>query len=242
MTCFSPGTIRAGWRDIPRFFAVVCLIVATLGSSASAQTAAADEPWLEDLALHLNQHFLPEGQLTLEWARARPAEAGVPAELTVLSFPSQLAPQLLLRVRAITPAGTNEHTLVLRAQLWRDGWAAREPSTRGEPLSPVMLEPLRFDTLRDREAVAAAEDLDLIYSRNVVAGRLLTWRDVMRRPLVRRGQLIEVAASDGALTVTLRAIALADAGRGEVVRVRNPDSRREFTAQVVDDARASVRF
>ena len=62
------------------------------------------------------------------------------------------------------------------------------------------------------------------------------------RPLVRRGQPVDVVASDGALTVSLRAVALHDAARGESVRVRNPDSKREFVAVVTADSRASVRF
>jgi flagellar basal body P-ring formation protein FlgA len=211
--------------------------------AATAQPAGrAEDAWLEDLAYQLTQHFLPDGQLTLEWTRARPIEAGEATDLTILSYPSSLAPQLIVRVRATGAKGATEHSLVLRAQLWRDGWSVREPSNRGEPVSVSMLDPLRFDALREREAVVGLEDLDVVFSRNVPNGRLLTWRDVSRRPLVRRGQMIEVAASEGSLTVTLRAVALADAARGEVVRVRNPDSRREFSAQVVADGRAQVRF
>lgn len=226
----------------PLFLAGILFLLAFASASRAQAPASDEEPWLDALTFQLTDHFLPEGQLTLEWARPRPAEAGAPADLTIINFPSALSPQLLLRVRAQTATGPAEHTLVVRAQLWRDGWALREPANRGEAVSRQSLETQRFDGLRERDAVVAADDVDLIYARNVPTGRLLTWRDVARRPLVRRGQLIEVAASEGPLTVTLRAIALADAGRGEVVRVRNPDSRKEFSAQVVAEARALVRF
>jgi flagellar basal body P-ring formation protein FlgA len=230
-----------------RLLATFALCLLTSGALARAQVPTStsgshEEPWLDALTFQLADHFMPEGQLVLEWARPRPPEAAVPADLAILSFPSALSPQLLLRVRAQTPNGSVEHTVVVRAQLWREGWSAREPANRGEAVARTSLEAQRFDALRDRDAVAASDDLDLVYSRNIATGRLITWRDVMRRPLVRRGQLIEVAATEGPLTVTLRAIALADAGRGEVVRVRNPDSRREFSAQVVAEARALVRF
>lgn len=65
---------------------------------------------------------------------------------------------------------------------------------------------------------------------------------MVRRPLVRRGQSVEVLATDGNLIITLRALALQDAARGEPVRVRNPDSKKEFIALVVAESRASVRF
>jgi flagellar basal body P-ring formation protein FlgA len=241
MTRTQSGT--TGGRGVSPLIVAALVAFLTFASGSRAQTSASiDEPWLEALTFQLSDHFLPEGQLTLEWARPRPAEAALPAELSIVNFPSTLSPQLLLRVRTATATGPAEHTLVIRAQLWRDGWAAREPANRGEAVIRQSLETQRFDALRDRDAVAAAEDLDLIYARNIPNGRLLTWRDVARRPLVRRGQLIEVAATDGPLTVTLRAVALADAGRGEVVRVRNPDSRKEFSAQVVAEARALVRF
>jgi flagella basal body P-ring formation protein FlgA len=70
----------------------------------------------------------------------------------------------------------------------------------------------------------------------------VAWRDVVRRPLVRRGQDMEVVATSGALTVTLNGIALNDAASGESVRVRNPDSKKEFVAQVVSESRATIRF
>lgn len=225
-----------------RFVLVLATLLFASGARAQEQSAPFAEPWLSELAAQLSAHFLPEGELTLEWARPRPASAAVPMELEILNFPASLAPQLVLHVRAAGEHGTEKHNLIVRAQLWRDGYIMREPAVRNEPVLTSALETVRYDALRDRDVVGASDDLDLIYTRSVPSGRLLTWRDVGRRPLVRRGQLIEVAASDGALVVTLRGIALADAGRGEIVRVRNPDSRKEFSAQVVAEARALVSF
>jgi flagella basal body P-ring formation protein FlgA len=98
--------------------------------------------------------------------------------------------------------------------------------------------------LRDREALSTSilQPGDWMFQRSVPAGRLLSWRDVARRALVRKGDVIEVAAVDGSLQVTLKAQALQDGGRGETVRVRNLDSKREFAALVVAPNRAEVRF
>jgi hypothetical protein len=57
-----------------------------------------------------------------------------------------------------------------------------------------------------------------------------------------RGQPVEVSAMDGALTVTLRALSLQDAARGESVRVRNLDTNKEFTAVVTAESKAVVSF
>jgi flagella basal body P-ring formation protein FlgA len=76
----------------------------------------------------------------------------------------------------------------------------------------------------------------------VQAGRVLTWRDISRRPLVRKGDTVEVSAVDGALTITMKAVAMENGAQGDTVTIRNPDSRRDFSAQVVDENRVQVRF
>jgi flagella basal body P-ring formation protein FlgA len=197
---------------------------------------------LSDLAGQLAAHFQTDGELQLEWTRLDPGAAAA-TTLVVAEYPSTLAPQMVVRVRAVAADGVvSEVSLILRAQLWRDGWATREPSGRGDSVLPAAMDLRRYDALRERDAIAADPSLDLIFTRALPAGRLLGWRDVTRRPLVRRGELIEVAAADGPLIVTLRAVAMQDGGRGEVVRVRNPDSKKEFTAQVIAESRALVRF
>lgn len=214
-------------------------------------------PPLQQLTANLAAYFNTSGDLVLDWQRERPPALTDDSLFQVITYPAVLAPQMLVRVRIYknnTHAGaaspgttdaslsTSDITLILRAQLWRDGWVQADPSARGDAVLPSALTTKRFDTLRDRDAVPADADADLIYTRSVPSGRLLTWRDVSRRPLVRRGQLIEIAASEGPLSVTLRGIAMEDAGRGEIVRVRNPESRKEFTAQVTAESRAQVMF
>jgi flagella basal body P-ring formation protein FlgA len=101
----------------------------------------------------------------------------------------------------------------------------------------------RVDTLREREALCASDSAgELTLLRSIPAGRMLSWRDVARRALVRKGEVIEVAAVDGALSVSMKALAMENGSAGEMVRVRNLESKKEFTAQVVSENRAQVRF
>jgi len=224
-------------------FSVAPLAHANPSPAVATTEPAAHDPWLVSLGALLADRYHVTGELRLSWNRARPTAAPADADLVILSAPAELAPQLLVTVRAIDAAGSaTEHTLVLRAELWRDGWALRTPATTTAPLDPSALDARRYDALRERDALPADTDVELDFSRNVPAGRLLAWRDVIRRPLVRRGQTIEVLATSGTLTVTLRGVALADAARGEAVRVRNPDSKKDFVAEVIAESRAAVRF
>lgn len=219
---------------------------------AVAADASGEDHWLVSLSALLVDRYRVAGELRLSWHRPLPASAPRVADLELIQAPAVLAPQILVQVRARAGAGQpTEHTLLLRAELWREGYTVRQPAAVGAPVLLAVLEPRPVDLLRERDAFTldlaapeagsdAAPELD--FARAVPAGRVLVWRDVLRRPLVRRGQPVDVVASDGALSVSLRAVALHDAARGESVRVRNPDSKREFVATVTAESRASVRF
>ena len=85
-------------------------------------------------------------------------------------------------------------------------------------------------------------DQTFLFTRGVNSGRVVTWRDVARRPLVRKGDVVEVSATEGNLSITMKAIALQSGAQGEAVTLRNLESRKDFTAFVVDENRVQVRF
>ncbi len=204
------------------------------------------EQALAALAQQLVEHFNLEGDLQLELVRpwAEPAPADAPVTLTIAEFPAQPASSLLLRIRlesAGSPLG--EITFMVRLQLLRDAWVARQPANRGDLVDPAALDVRRIDVLREHDVLPAdAADRNLTFARSVAAGRILTWRDVARRALVRKGDLVEVAAIDGPLTVTLKALALQSGAAGETVTVRNLESKKEIMAQVIAENRVQVRF
>jgi len=231
-----------------RLFLSLALLIATVSLTAEP-VAKESNPWLTELAILLDDHFQPDGRLELSWARARPTalDSSVEAVLELVAPPSALARQMVLQVQlAGTDGATQEFHVIVSAQLWRDGWVLRAPAMLRRPVRPEAVDAQSFDSLRHRDVLVADlqhdPEIELDFARNLPAGRLVTWRDVIRRPLVRRNQPLEVVASEGGLTVSLRGIALHDAARGEPVRVRNPDSRKEFTAIVSDAAQAFVHF
>jgi len=71
---------------------------------------------------------------------------------------------------------------------------------------------------------------------------MLTWHDLARRPLVRKGDLVEATAREGTLYVTMKALALENGARGDIINLRNPESHKEISAQVVDDGHVEIRF
>lgn len=231
---------------------ITTLAVTAVASPAAPVVPASSltrEQFLSILSHDLCAHFNLEGELQLELLRpwSAPARPAATWEVAVLEYPSTPSSSMLLRVR-ITADGKVVSTmadagLILRASLWRDVWAARQPVAVGATFDPSLLETRRVDLFRDRDALpAAAGDRTFVFARAVSAGRMLTWRDLVRRPLVKKGDIVEVSATSGQLLVTMKALALENGAQGETVTVRNPESQKNFAAVVVDENRVQVRF
>ena len=241
-------------RSLSPFFISLALFVGLLTASARVgaqenvpvlQSITQDQ-LLADVSDQLKSHYDWDGNLQLHLLRAvtLPAPSSAPIEVQVSDFPNTISSTLLVRVR-FTAAGAllSEVSLSVKAQLWRDAWVTRQPGNRGDPVDRTSLDVRRVDVLRDRDSLPASVELaDLSYARSVPADRVLMWRDVAKRVLVRKGEIVEVSASDGQLTITMKALAMQSGGAGDLVVVRNLESRKDISGQVVAENRVRVRF
>jgi len=206
----------------------------------------AQDQFLAALNRDLAAHFNLTGELTLELLRpwTPPARTAVSWQVVVAEYPVVAASSMLVRCRVLADGVTvGEASLVLRASLWRDVWAARTPQPLGATFDATQLETRRVDVFRERDALPAdVGDSSFIFTRALTANRLLSWRDISRRPLVRKGEMVEVAATEGTLLITLKGLAMENGAQGDTVTVRNLDSKRDIHAQVVAENRVQVRF
>jgi flagella basal body P-ring formation protein FlgA len=231
------------------FFAASVLAVGTSGRAAGPDSPLAPltrDAFVATLAGHLVSHFNLEGDLQLELLRPWSAPSRLAREWTVevQEFPSLMASSLLTRCRLLADGElAGEYTLTLRASLWRDAWAARQPVPANQTFDAALLEARRVDFLRERDALpSAVGDGAFMFARSVQANRLLTWRDISRRALVRKGDLVDVAVIDGMLQVTMRGLAMENGAKGDTVTIRNPESKKDFAAQVIAENRVQIRF
>jgi flagellar basal body P-ring formation protein FlgA len=219
---------------------------ANLASDAALPVPFTQEDFTQTLTRELTAHFNLEGDLQLEFLRpwTSPERVARDWQVQITEYPSVAASSMLLRCRVLADGQSlGETTLTLRAALWRDAWVARQPLVNNSPFDAAQLETRRVDLLRERDALpAAVGDRSFNFVRGVQAGRLLTWRDIARRPLVKKGEMVEVSAADGFLVVTMKALAMQNGAQGEVVTVRNLDSKKDFSAFVIDENRVQVRF
>lgn len=219
---------------------------AAAATSSNRSAPLTRDQFVAELARDLSAHFNLEGDLQIELIRpwASPQRAAESWNLELLEYPSAPSSSMLVRCRVLADgANVAESTLVLHAMLWRDAWVARQPLTNGATFDAAQLETRRVDFFRERDALpAAVGDRSYTMARAVNAGRLLTWHDIARRPLVRKGNLVEVSAAEGQLLITMKAVAMENGTQGETITVRNPESRKDFAALVVDENRVQVRF
>ncbi len=217
-----------------------------LGAVLEAGTRLEPDRFLPQLTAQLAQHFAVTGELQLDLLRSwkAPVVQGEDWEMVVVAPPRALTGQMIVHVRLLE-GGRNlgEWNLPLRAQLWQDGLGLRRPLSRGELLDPGLFEPRRTDILRDKDTIPHGTDLSALTAvRTVGTGAVLSWRDVARRNLVERGSRIEVVATDGALSITLKGLAMQSGALGDTIVVRNPESRRDFSAVITAENQARVVF
>ena len=218
----------------------------TRAATASTAPAFTPERLVAALTRDLTDHFRLEGDLQLELVRpwTAPAAAAAKWEVVVAEYPTAVTPTQYLRCRVLADGVVADHvSLVLRAALWRDARYSRQPLPAGSIFNPTVLESRKVDALRERAALpVTAGDRSYVFAAQVPADRLLTWRDLVRRPWVHKGEVIDVVAAEGGLIVTLKALALENGGEGDVVTVRNLESRKDISALVVAENRVQVSF
>jgi flagella basal body P-ring formation protein FlgA len=242
---FAVALAVSGMGSVQAEIAQAAALPAEVAGAASATTLTREQV-LTLLTRDLAAHFNLEGDLQLELLRAwaPPPRTASRWEINVLEYPSAASSSMLLRCRVFADGvAVADATFVLRAQLWRDAWVTKQPLTIGGTFEPEMLEARRVDLFRDRDALpAAVGDRSYVFARAVPAGRLLSWRDISRKPLVKKGSTVEVTAMDGLLAISMKAVAMENGAQGETVTIRNPESRKDFTAMVVGENRVQVRF
>jgi flagella basal body P-ring formation protein FlgA len=98
--------------------------------------------------------------------------------------------------------------------------------------------------LNNRDYLVAVPENDpyVELRENLPAGAQLTARALRLRSVIKRGRQVDALFQDESLTIAVKAEALEDGVPGQIVRVRNLQSRREFKGKVQDEQTVLVMF
>lgn len=125
----------------------------------------------------------------------------------------------------------------LHAKVWRDVWVSHTALRRGALLADADLVRERRDVLTVRDALAefAVIDASIEAGEHIPPNVPLLARSLKVKPAVRRGQFSQATVVDGALAISLKVEVLEDGVPGQIIRIRNPQTRRELRGKVQNE-------
>ena len=204
---------------------------------------------LERLTALMQKSYVGDkGELELVPTRpwVPPVIADEPGTLRIVEFPvSGLSASFIVRFEL--KAGREilgSWQLPLQARVWRELYVAPTSMPRGTSLSDGGWLRERRDSLSIRDAVGVlpVDPGGYELGEPLSPGSVLTARMVRQRPVIARGHLIDALVQDGGLSISVRAMALEDGVPGQVIRIRNPRSMKEFNGKVQNADTVLVTF
>ena len=196
----------------------------------------------EQLTLLLERDYVRDkGELELRLTRAW-TPVTIPDEayrLKILDLPTTgVSLNFIVRFELSTARETvGTWQVPLQAKIYREIWVARSALKRGELIADADLVRERRDVLglRDPLLSAAPPDRMAELAENVLAGAPVFARSLRLRPLIYRGQVVEAQVIQGAMSISLKVEVLENGSVGQLVRVRNPQTKREFRGKVQNE-------
>ena len=182
------------------------------------------------------------GELNLRFTRPWVSQSAPASQLTlkILEMPtSGVTSAFIVRFEIFTAAGGSlgNWQMPVQAHLWREIHVARSMLKPGVSVADADIALERRDVLALRAPLAEFTDGDtmLEVAENVPAGSPLFARSVKLRPVVHRGEMTNARLEDGALSVTMKVQALEDGTPGQIIRLRNLQSARDFSGKVLNE-------
>jgi flagella basal body P-ring formation protein FlgA len=130
----------------------------------------------------------------------------------------------------------------VQARFWRQIPVAQAHLRRGQLLREADFANERRDVLALRDPLLELPTQAALYelAESVAPGVPLTARAIRLKPVLARGQMADAIIHDGAMMISLKVEVLEEGVPGQVVRVRNPQSRRELRGKVLDEQTIAI--
>lgn len=206
-----------------------------------ARSLKEDELKEQLTALLQHEQVRDKGELELHFLRPWAAMA-IPDEaftIKVLDLPaSGVSANFILRFEiGAGKEAIGAWQMPLTAKVWREIWVARSTLKRSQPFSDADVVQERRDVLalRDTPLSLTQPETSIEIAEAISAGCPIYARSVHVRPVVHRGQVVEAQLQEGAMMISLKVEVLENGGPGQFVRVRNPQSKREFRGKVQNE-------
>jgi flagella basal body P-ring formation protein FlgA len=241
--CLGGGFVAPAFADEPSVSSEQPVAATAAPAPAAPRECTIDESALLKLLTPvLQQNYVGDrGELELRLSRPWTALKAPDEPLTVkiLELPNAgVTPACIVRfeLRAADRCLGNWQ-VSLQAHVWREIWVARSAVKQGDLVTDADLARERRDVLTQRSPLAdfAGGDSTLELAEPLQAGSPLLARSVRVRAIVHRGQTADALVQDGVLSVSMKVEILEDGAPGQVIRARNPQTRRNISGKVLNE-------
>lgn len=162
-----------------------------------------------------------------------------PLTLKILELPTAgVTPSFIVRFEIRTARESiGTYQAPVQAHVWRDVWFARTMIKRGQSTDSADINHERRDVINIREALAncSTDSAPLEFAESVSAGTPLLARVLKPMTVIRRGQTANAIVEDGALSISMKVVALEDGAPGQIIHFRNGSSSRSLTGKVLNE-------
>lgn len=217
-------------------------------SSSGVAYPISNERLLSEIEEQLHAHLRTSGNISLSPMRPLPdlSRHSEPFQVKLSRLPGRLTKNTVyLSVEVQNDEGVvGKWDIPFRPALYSEVWVAKKYLREGDLAAISDFEVRQIDLLYEPESVVATREVlqQREYSRDIRPGQPLMWTDLIERSLVRKGQVVDVIAYQGMIGITMRAKAQQDGVHGDVVFLRNLESNKNFTGEVIGDGRVQVTF
>jgi flagella basal body P-ring formation protein FlgA len=222
------------------------------GSNASAPTATTTPGVLDAAALRAVARAALADWLVPRSARFSLAEVAGPASFPVppgalvltarrLTDNDSIAPRMQIWVDVVAAGRfVRSVPVAFEVHAWHSAWVATRDARAGAPLADAALERREVDLAQERAAPLARPPEPTRLRRPLLSGQMLAAAHVEPMPEVRRGALVTLRASAGAIGIEAQAEALQDGRAGQLVWVRPAAATGPVHARVVAEGIVEV--
>jgi flagella basal body P-ring formation protein FlgA len=133
---------------------------------------------------------------------------------------------------------------LVQAQCWQDVYFTKDRILTRKALSPYDFDTHKVDILSYGQSIVAAhidlKDYELLHTLS--AHKPLMWRDITRKPTIRKGKMVNAVGRNGLLTLSMKCEAVTNGFEGEFVTLRNLQTRKEFQGRVQNQETVEIYF
>jgi len=176
----------------------------------------APETWVDVTASNVD--FASDGAWSVDWPEAAPLTWG----------------RQLITVQIQSTHARRRVSVTLTVHAYAQTPQVVAPISRGQEVSAHQVGWVWTDLAQMKHGVVAdPRDLvGMMLSRDVMPGQTLTRGDLAPRPMVRRGELVDLVVKRGEVAAVIRAECRQDGRMGQMVSVMNPLTKRPVLACV----------